>query len=39
MAKKVSVWERPPRKKRPDVHMPKNKSKRANYKKYVGQGR
>ena len=41
MAKKLSnvVWEAPPRKKGPDPLRPKNKHKRANYKKYRGQGR
>ena len=40
MAKKSNVtWEAPPRKKSPDVNRPKNKHKRANYKKYRGQGR
>ena len=41
MAKKLgnAVWERPPRKKGPDPLRPKNKHKRANYKKYRGQGK
>ena len=39
MAKKKVVWEPPVRQKKTDVHRPANKHKRANYKKYRGQGR